>query len=901
AGPHECRRGADAKSLPAPRGAGRRPEPVVLEAPNAWLHPLGLQAALEYARDLFLAGARDELLAMLGAYRSGLEEPRPTGTGAWDGVPAAEWAGAQVEVATMVHRLHAHLDCFGHPAGFTPLLSLPGSIKLYDDETRRALRMILLARWVSDVELDARESAAVMAEAIAVAQDDSRAAAEQVAAGQEKIPEIRSLIDSVDRELTGLGNRLVAVRNALLAKAESDERTKAAIKFSAKMAGALCQIIPVGQPALGTVGSLAATAADLVGGDPDAAPDTISRMAQVLKDASDAAERASAAGAEAAKDGEGAADRGKDGEKRGAGEDAEKGEQEPSAWGTVGKGLAPALSHVAEAVKALQAPKHEIEAALARLEAGDRAWNEVTRDIRELNEKKASLFGALTDAIQSVGEGFSRMSSNAGTIVRLRQQRAKTVGKLDPEAVYVVRQLGQRARLTLQRYLYLMVKAYESTLLRHPVVDWQLTNVTEKVGALLGEGSKFDAASLNAHAEALEVLFQQNLSALRSQLLNDFDFGEDTMSLQLGLTRGQTPDVIERLNTVGRAVVSPEAYGLLLPDRQLARLSGVKLSRLAFDPEGPPLPENANVAVSLVPAGTGTMRRGEGLHALASEAPVRWRWTCVAAGDPKPARPSATAEDVLDFILGKGGERIRRRISMPPAWSDLTVSVLFAPPLPEERRPRIDHLYFELEIDSSPAPEQQRVLSVQPKGAPTGAVTSCSADLGHRTDGVGRVVRIYAKGASVVLSVPGEDAGSVFQRWDVIPEPVDPQALRSSSLELRLDDHAWAVSSWSAATEGRGHTTDLSSIVDTAAIRAALREAPSEELEQALGVLQRTPKPPRAAPRPRSIRSAPAAAAPVLGILPPDGVPDVLEEDRTGWRLVNYQGVVGWVRTLDPR
>ena len=878
---HVCKAGAQANSLPASRGAGSSPRAVLLDTANAWLHPLGIQAALEYARDLFLAGARDEVLAMLDAYQTGLNQPQP-GTGAWNGVPASEWTATQVEVATMVQRLRAQLDYFGHPAGYRPLLSLPGSIKLYENETKRALRMMLLTGWVTDAGREAREATGIMTEAITAANEDSRAAADQVATGQKKITEVKGLIDGVQLELSGLGNRLVTLRNNLLVKAQNDLQKQAAIKFSIKMAGALCQIIPVGQPALGTIGSLGAVAADFVGGDPEAVPDTISKMAQVLKDANDAAEEAEGAGKEAEKEKDVPPPK-----------DAKEAEKKSSAWATVGKGLGPALSHVADGVKALQAPKTEIEAELARLESEDPEWNQLTRDIRDLNEKKAALFSDLADAIQSVGEGFSRMSANAGTIVKLQRQRDKALGKLDPEAVFSVRQLGQRSRLTLQKYLYLMVKSYESTLLRPPSVDWNMTNVTEKISALPKPGGGFDAASFNAHADALDVLFQQNLSAVRNQLLTDFDFREDTTTLKLGLTVRQTPQILDALNHNGRVVINPEGYGLLLPDRQLARLSSATISKLSFDAAGPSLPETTNVVLSLVPATTGTMRRADGLYVLASDAPVRWGWTYMSAGDIRAATPSATAKDILDFILGKGAEPIKQKVSLPPAWSDLTISVLFSPPLPEDRRPRMTELYFEMRIDSSPAPDLQRVLWVQPKGTPAGAVTSCSADLARRANGIDRMVRIYNKGATVDLSVPAQAGGSVFEGWNVIGARVDEPALRTPSLRLKLDDHVLIVSNWARSGEAKGPTIDLCRIVDPAALAKAASEAPNEELRKALKM---RPQALRAAPAAaRSIRVEPQQTATVIGILPPDGVPDVLESRDTGWQLVNYQGVVGWV------
>ncbi len=243
---------------------------------------------------------------------------------------------------------------------------------------------------------------------------------------------------------------------------------------------------------------------------------------------------------------------------------------------------------------------------------------------------------------------------------------------------------------------------------------------------LLKPGAGMDAKLLNEEGDALEILFQQNLSAVRDKLLNEFDMREQTIILKLGLTERQTPELLAALNEHGRVVLNPQVHGLVLPDQQLARLSGVSLAKLSFDPDGPQLPEPCNAIISLVPATTGTMRRAEGLYVLASDAPVRWRWSYLAAGDIRPSKPSDTATDILDFILGAGSETIKQKVSLPPAWSDLTVSIQFSPRLSEENRPRVDQLYFEVEIDSSPAPDLQRVLSVRASGPSGGAVTACS-------------------------------------------------------------------------------------------------------------------------------------------------------------------------------
>ena len=131
-----------------------------------------------------------------------------------------------------------------------------------------------------------------------------------------------------------------------------------------------------------------------------------------------------------------------------------------------------------------------------------------------------------------------------------------------------------------------MVKSYETTVFSTLTVDWKLTEVTDKISDLLKPSGGFDARKLNDYVKALAPLYEGNLNTVRSKLLDDFNVNEKTLTLQLGLDSEQTPEVIADLNRTGEIVIDPVAYGLLLPDRQLARLSDVRLDKLEFDRTG---------------------------------------------------------------------------------------------------------------------------------------------------------------------------------------------------------------------------------------------------------------------------------------------------------------------------
>jgi hypothetical protein len=903
-GPHTTKRGSDAAAKPAPHGPGLTPDPAAIDCPNAWLHPLGLQTVLGYARDLFLAGDQDGVQELLHGYEEALALPAPKSvTGwndnPWESAPMAQWTAAQSEVASMLHRARGHLDYFGNPAGYMPLLSLQGAIKLYAGETRRALRTLLLVDWIDDETRKAEEAIAVFGDVIDGLNEDSRQAADHVTASEEKVRNLTEQIDGLEQDLIDKGKQLAAKRTELLSTAENIERRKAQIKFAIKMAGAICQVIPVGQPALGAVGSMSGVAADLIGSDLDSTPDTVSKMGDLISKTREAAKKAEEARKKAAKEMKEAGKKNGKGTDASQAKDVEAAKDDASAWGQALDGVGPAISQVSGAMKALQVPQSEVEAQLQRLESECPELQQLLQDIRDLNDKKVELFGNLADAFQSLSDGYSRLSFNAAAVVSMQQQRNKESGRVDHEANLFVKQVGQRSRLTLLKYLYFMVKAYETTVLKPLDVDWELSNVTAKISQLLKAEKGFDAQSLNALAETLDSLFQQNIDVVRQKLLEDSNFSEVAMPRTLPLSSTQSRCDVDELNDTGRVVIDPVVYGLVLPDRQLARLGDVVLTTLEFDPQGPQLPEGHDVIVDMIPAHLGTLRRNEALYGVYSDAPVRWSWTYMG-GQIKPNPPSKGAEDLLDFILGQGSDKIRQKVARPPVWSDLTIRVQYSPMLPNEKKPRITRLFFEMSCDVIPAPDSQRVLRVQPIGPSAGSIVECSPeDLATRGPGFGQMIRIFNEGANVRLSVPARAFGASFDHWRLIG--TDPSTIAAPEVSnIKLQNHVIAECYWVRSDE-RETTSEVTELLDSGSLAALADASPDEKIRKALrmDVEAQDSAEQLGAAAPAAgqlIRVEARDDSTILGCVPPEGGADLLEEGADGWQKVNYRGVAGWIK-----
>ena len=705
-GSNQTIKGADALA-PGENARGSEPVANILPVSNIWLQPLNLLKALEYIRDLYLAEDRKGALEYLSCYQEALLLPMPKGVGSfWNDDLRAQWTAAQCEVATMLQRLHEHLDYFGNPAGYTPLFSLAGTYNLYKQETGRALKTLLLASWIKDKERDIKDAIKALDYTTIELNEDTAKAAKQVTDSEAKITDITKSIDALEKELNNMSNRLAILQTISSTKAKSSLEQQAIIKSTIKMATAICQVIPVGQPALGAIGSLSSVASNMIGGDQTGVPDTVSKIGDVIAKAREATKQANES-VQAKKD---------MGDKSAS--NVVEARASAIAWSKIGDGLGPALAQVSEGLQALQVPQSEVEAELQRLESQSQEWNELVKDIRDLNERKATLASDLADAFQSLGDGYTRASSNAAAVFSMQQERANAQGRLNPMAIGFIEQMGQRSRLTLLRYLYFMVKAYETTVFKPIDISWKLDAVTEKITELMKPVGGFDINSLSSLSDVLGPLYEANLNIVRNQLIGDFPLTELTLPLSIGLS----DDDLKILNNSEQVVIDPISYGLILPDYELIRLSKVALKTIEFDPNGPKLDDEHSVIVSLQPAHRGIIRKSEALYSIYSDLSLEWAWTCKASKDQSTVEISSSqmsdaAKDMQNLILGDGAENIRQKVSIPPAWSDLTIIVdIFPADLPKSRWPIIARLDFEFQCNLSRADDRLRVLNVQSLG-----------------------------------------------------------------------------------------------------------------------------------------------------------------------------------------
>lgn len=216
---------------------------------------------------------------------------------------------------------------------------------------------------------------------------------------------------------------------------------------------------------------------------------------------------------------------------------------------------------------------------------------------------------------------------------------------------------------------------------------------------------------------------------------------------------------------------------------------------------------------------------------------------------------------------------------------------MYSPELPLEKRPRITRLYFEFSCDASSAPEHQRVVNVRSLGSTGGAVIECSPDLARRANGFENMLRIYARGSTVKLNVSSLVGGAAFDAWDLLGNQINRVEVKQTYVEIKLDDNVLAQCHWRRAQVEEAEVVLSHKISAKAAaqIAASHPETSARRMKAASVSVEEKP-------RDLPIRIEASEQAAIVGVAPAIDDADLVEEGKEGWKMVNYRGVVGWIR-----
>ncbi|TWB33273.1 hypothetical protein [Nitrospirillum pindoramense] len=699
----------DGKSFDAKPGVEGRAilAKMVTTDANIWLHPSLVPLIMDFIRERYLSDDRGEVRRLLDIYMPVFLEDLPAAGEFWKRKDIAYWRATQTEMATLSQRLASHLDYFGHPAGYAPLLSLSSSFQLYRMEIDMALEVLLFSGWVL-AKQQAQGQAAESAEAAArlLCKENGKLAA-RIQDAETKADKLKPRILDLVRSQNNVQAKLDTEYTRLYNEAAKDAAKIAQIKFAANLAAALCQVIPYGQPILGGATSMAAEATDFLDTDP---AEVIKSLKTKFSDTIDAYKAANKQTEEVVKKAKDEAKElaGAEGGKKLTVQDIKRlSETKPSAWSTAGKGLAPAYAHLKKAYETAQLPQAVIDAHITKLAAQDTVWKELSAEIADLIRERASVHDDIIQLGQQVGQDYADLVGNLDSLAGLFDKEVSARTRLlSNNALTVVEGMRDRARFTLTEALYNVVRAFESALFKPIVINWSLDTIYEQVNTLLSNKPlhAWTDKDVSDRVATLKPLFMANLRDIRRGLIRDLeklDAVDRTVSFEIDDDLG---DVIATLNRGESATVSTLALGVIEPDWERQLLADLDLKGIKFAKGD--VPDRGEVEIIVEVDELGVVRNGDKLYALRLPVPLvkSFRYDFKDAKIGK-AQQSAFSKDLIDLILGDTNDRIRQKMAMPSAWTSLTLKAIFKVPH-KATIPQIERLDFAMVISSLKAAKQ---------------------------------------------------------------------------------------------------------------------------------------------------------------------------------------------------
>ena len=895
------------------RPRGKQSEVEMIEYSNAWLHPHQLQPTLEYIRDAYLSEQRKEAEIRLTDYHNALKLAPPTGDGWATEHHKDSYYSIRTEVATILHRLDSHLDYFGHPAGWAPTLSLQACLQLYKGELDRALKTLLIVTLIERQIKKKEDSATALDGALQSLNEETQGAVQQVQQGENRLNNLHQRVQSLKLELVQLQHDLRKRREELEKKAKKNIEKKAWIDFAFKTFSAVTSVIPVGQPALGAVGSLSNVVKDMATVDQ---LDHVGKIADILGDSTSSFLDAKS----------------KDMLKEAKDKPEILRKKENAAkLNHVSKNLGPALGQINDAISGLRVPQGEVEAELARLEAGNQLFTDLVARVKMTNQTKSAFMSELDETIQTIGISYQRITSNCLAMTSLEHQRGNVLAKLDVDALYYIRGMGQRARQTVMKYLYIVMKSYETTLFeplgnkdagQENQVDFLLTKVFQKIIDLFDDADAnnqpIDITRINAFAEATRVLFEDNLTQIERSILNRYLWtGKERWindpAPEFRLSEEQTPKIIEELNTRGEAVVDLKQLSLIPPGYERVRIIQVDIikddkNKLEFDHQ----PSEGTVRLVIEALGDGTIRSDGKLYAVRHPGQLICGWAYHFSNDTlELGKKSLSSISLLRKLLeekqGNPGDVDVKKyqidlLTPPPAWSAVKIRYDRSDIISKNTTPpNLKSVLLRWHYDVIGANTEHRVLDVRTV-APRNILPLIECDqpdLGNNAQGFGNLYRIYNKGIQIKLTAPEEYGEMAFSHWRVYPERAVPRgvSLEKPGILVTLDYDTQVFCFFTL----NKNKLQLPLLVRQAEAFSAIRKVPAFEREK-MDQEVTAGKPTKPWCLSFIIRNKPSLQEGVfIGYLPQEVDYTLLEgplrEEEKEWLKIDFRGLVGWVES----
>jgi tape measure domain-containing protein len=712
---NEVHAGQEKSADPGKNGDATEPEEAKGSWTNTWLHPRIVPRVTDYIRRAYLSEQRDDARKTLAAYAPAFGEgfPARAKKTEWEPEDESYWIAIGTELGVLNQRLAAGLDYFGNPAGYTPLLSLASSFRMYKMELDTALEVLMFVLWITAKQRANRTVAEESRVAANLLTKENRTIVAQIADSERRNDELNQRIGDIEKAQNRIADRIGVLRTSLINKASNQADRIAQIKLAANLAAALLQVFPYGQPVLGGIASMAADATDLLDNPPE---DVQENLKKKLKETVDAYKDAQKASKELVKE---AKEKAKEfakaeGKELTVDELKKLNKTADPAWKTAAKGAGAALTQLKAAYEKGQVTRAKIDAQFAKLAAEDPEWKKLTTEMSRLVDDKAKLVDDIMTISNAITQQFAALANNTAAVGRLDSTTQSAATRmLGTTGRKAVEEMSRRATLALTEALYNLVRAFESVRLEGVSVDWSIEAFIKELNQAIDEQSmdKWDDSKVQARIKTLRTAFTETLRTMRRKLAEGVkNLAATTAERDFVLDDGIGKDLMHDLNDGAWITIDTIDLDFVSPDRQHQLLVGIDPKAIAFVEPKEKLPTRGDLEILLEIDDIGIVRSGTSLFGLRMAAPLTI--TCTyhfGTGTFSKTIPSESSKDLLNIVLDDMTGQIKQRMALPSAWGAMRVKASYSG-LRSQTAPTISSIGFKAFIDGEPVGRAERAL-----------------------------------------------------------------------------------------------------------------------------------------------------------------------------------------------
>jgi len=786
-----------------------------------WLHPLNLATIATYARDAFRVGRAEIARPLLEKYLAALDGHNESAS-ADDAELDFDLVLLRAELMDLAQRIDGPNDFFGHPAGWVPGLSFQTNAAIYKNAIKGAVERLYLSYWLENNQADKEARIATSEMTIERLQGEVRRARLLQEKALEEMDSLSIEEGELSSRIKTFQDELDRLTAQLVRGAKDRAEIEHAFKTAAKILGGIAQVIPVGQPIVGSIGQGISALGNWDGGwEGDDLVNAIKKAGAAVWDSrmvsdmllpklkNTASKLLEASGITAS--GNAGNEREETAEDVKKDDPFDKELEKNKLSDAVKKHIkrqSDAKDEVLSAFGSLSVSAKEVEAATQKALANCPEYQELAKKLKKLNADKAEYKNKIAAAASALDEASNIIATARLTQITLQRGISDTVSLLSPEALRYTRAMGTRALERLQRYQYYFAAAYVYLNLS-PLSDFdgnsefmftKLKEVLRSNQTTVLKGDEFDR---------LYLVFEENLITVADKILTSHNESQPDRDVTGKVTSQITVELSEtqlaELNQNKRLAIDLMKMGKLHLSLEDIRIYNIVVRKAELS-QAPA--EAVNLRIRFYHDGV-SLLRSNGQQFQFRGAPVHWGATLYSETGYQPAPEARDPGDlslIRHFTKGKSTDELFPR---PSAWAELHLECLNLDNI-IEYQPHFKSLKFELQYTSSDLPSKQVSLYVHTGDNLRPRIMLSSADISNRQHGEGSFLRTYRAGSKITLQAPESVGNFRFAGWRVparkgdfdVTKPVsllepgtdgfwgDPaNVVTGQKLELTLDEH----------------------------------------------------------------------------------------------------------------